>query len=104
MAAKLLQIFGICKNLIKKNRKIAHFERFFLHSAFRPFAIRLYFFFTPCHSSTVLVEMVVVFLTESADWTQVAVVEIVRHALQLVMPSATAQQVSNAKTIVSMIL
>ena len=48
--------------------------------------------------------MVVVFLTESADWTQVAVVEIVRHALQLVMPSATAQQVSNAKTIVSMIL
>ena len=48
--------------------------------------------------------MVVVFLTESADWTQVAVVEIVRHALQLVMPSATAQQVSNASTIVSMIL
>ena len=64
----------------------------------------VYFFLTPCHSSTVLVEMVVVFLTESADWTQVAVVEIVRHALQLVMPSATAQQVSNASTIVSMIL
>lgn len=59
---------------------------------------------TPCHSSTVLVEMVVVFLTESADWTQVAVVEIVRQALQLVMPSATAQQVRRARTIVSMIL
>ena len=48
--------------------------------------------------------MVVVFLTESADWTQVAVVEIVRHTLQLVMPSATAQQVRRARTIVSMIL
>ena len=64
----------------------------------------VYFFFTPCHSSMVLVEMVVVFLTESADWTQVAVVEIVRHALQLVMPSATAQQVRRARTMVSMIL
>jgi hypothetical protein len=34
----------------------------------------------------------------------VAVVLIVRHALHEVMPNATAQQVSNAKTIVSMIL
>jgi hypothetical protein len=50
------------------------------------------------------VEIVVVVLAESADWTQVAVVVIVRQALQLVMPSATAQQVNKARTMVSMIL
>ena len=59
---------------------------------------------TPWYSSRVFVEIVVVVLAESADWTQVAVVVIVRQALQLVMPSATAQQVSKARTIVSMIL
>ena len=52
----------------------------------------------------VFVVIVVDVLAESADWTQVAVVEIVRHALQLVMPSATAQQVNRARTMVSMIL
>ena len=59
---------------------------------------------TPWYSSRVFVEIVVVVLAESADWTQVAVVVIVRQALQLVMPSATAQQVNKARTMVSMIL
>ena len=42
------------------------------------------FFLTPWYSSTVLVEMVVVVLVLSESWVQVAVVLIVRHALQLV--------------------
>lgn len=56
------------------------------------------------YSSTVLVEMVVVDLEVSFCCTYVAEVEMVRHALQLVIPNATAQHVSNARTMVSMIL
>jgi hypothetical protein len=48
--------------------------------------------------------MVVAFFVLSPTCVYVAVVLIVRHALQLVIPSATAQHVSNANTIVSMIL
>ena len=49
-----------------------------------------YFFLAPTYSSTVLVEMVVVVLRESADWMQVAVVVTVRQALQDVTPMVTA--------------
>ena len=51
---------------------------------------RLYFFLAPTYSSTVLVEMVVVVLVESADWMQVAVVVTVRQALQDVTPMVRA--------------
>ena len=54
------------------------------------------YFFTPWYSSTVLVEMVVVVLAESADWTQVAVVEIVRQALQEVAQNMTLSRINNA--------
>jgi len=62
------------------------------------------YFLTPVYSSTVFVEMVVVVFEVSFCCTYVAEVEMVRQALQLVMPKATAQHVSNARTIVSMIL
>ena len=52
--------------------------------------LRLYFFLAPWYSSTVLVEMVVVVLRESADWMQVAVVVTVRQALQDVTPMVRA--------------
>ena len=52
--------------------------------------LRLYFFLAPTYSSTVLVEMVVVVLRESADWMQVAVVVTVRQALQDVTPMVRA--------------
>ena len=68
------------------------------------YIVHRYFLLTPWYSSTVFVVMVVAFLVESATCVYVAVVEIVRQALQLVIPSATAQHVSNANTIVSMIL
>ena len=48
------------------------------------------YFFFPWYSSTVLVEMVVVVLRESADWMQVAVVVTVRQALQDVTPMVRA--------------
>ncbi len=48
-----------------------------------------YFFFTPWYSSTVFVVMVVVTWDVSLACIYVAVVLIVRHALQLVMPTAT---------------
>ena len=56
------------------------------------------------YSSTDFVEIVVVDLDVSFCWVYVAVVVIVRQALQLVIPSATAQHVSSASTMVSMIL
>ena len=49
---------------------------------------------TPWYSSTVLVEMVVVVLVESVCSTQVAVVEIVRQALQLVVAIANALSIN----------
>ena len=64
----------------------------------------IFYFFTPVYSSTVFVLMVVVLFVLSHTCVYVAVVLTVRQALQEVMPSATAQQVSSAKTIVSMIL
>ena len=57
------------------------------------------------YSSVVLVWMVVTGLPDlSGAVLYVAVVVMVRQALQDVMPSATAQHVSSANTIVSMIL
>ena len=50
----------------------------------------IYLFFTPVYSSTVFVLIVVVVLEVSPTCVYVAVVVIVRHALQLVIPSATA--------------
>ena len=47
-----------------------------------------YFLRVPWYSSTVFVVMVVAFLVESATCVYVAVVEIVRQALQLVIPKA----------------
>ena len=50
----------------------------------------IYLFFTPVYSSTVFVLIVVVVLEVSPTCVYVAVVVIVRHALQLVIPSAKA--------------
>ena len=56
-----------------------------LHKATADSVFSVYFFRTPTYSSTVFVEMVVVVFVVSFCSTHVAVVLIVRHALQLVI-------------------
>ena len=56
------------------------------------------YFFTPVYSSTVLVLMVVVTFDVSDTCVYVAVVEIVLHALQELIPAQTAMLISTADT------
>ena len=70
---------------------IVHLTSYILLTSFlHRTSVLLYFFLTPVYSSTVLVEIVVVVLRESADWMQVAVVVTVRQALQDVTPMVRA--------------
>ena len=55
-------------------------------------------FFTPVYSSTVFVLMVVVTFDVSDTCVYVAVVEIVLHALQELIPAQTAMLISTADT------
>ena len=52
------------------------------------------YFFTPVYSSTVLDDMVVVVFVLSPTCVYVAVVEIVLHALQELIPAQTATLIS----------
>ena len=56
------------------------------------------YFFTPVYSSTVLDDMVVVVFVLSPTCVYVAVVEIVLHALQELIPAQTATLISTADT------